>query len=614
MSLQVWLPLNKDLRNQGLFPCVAVNCGVTYTTNGKIGGAYEFNINASSAGTKYIKLDAKSSEFLEDGQSFSLSAFFKLSGSMYSNGCGVISCVEYAKSGFSMMLTKAGKVNIQLGFGSQELEWIPNITAFSNNVWYHLCFTYEKEGRKLNLYVNGENVASTAETRDWKNHATYKISVGVGTQGGWGYTIPGYLNDVRIYSHALSTKEVKELSKGLILHYKLDDEYIEKTVNLGGTSINYSNKVYGTEYAAGSWGGDKGTITFYPSGGYNNYPYKVYHKTSGGTGGIYLKTANDIAIQSGKTYTMSIYVKSDRNYTDSTYSFNINGSSVTSSNHYITPPTSVKFTTEWQRIVHTFTATSAQTGNYGEMSIIYNDAVDDYYVYYSGFQIEENDHATPYANGTNTPVCIDCSGYRNDGIPTGAIMSNSGTPRYLASTKFSNSSCAIGIGDLSLLVPEKIFTFNIWFKKVTGEWSTKSWETILGGPSGFELEGKLSGTQNAFIHPYSWGGGSTTSGNSYSIAYDLDVWNMITMVRTTSNTKFYLNGELKVTGTAGSVPAGDYFIGAWKTATSQNYRGYFSDARIYATALSAEDIKELYNLGASIDNNGNVYSGELVEV
>jgi hypothetical protein len=159
-------------------------------------------------------------------------------------------------------------------------------------------------------------------------------------------------------------------------------------------------------------------------------------------------------------------------------------------------------------------------------------------------QLEAKDHVTPYVAGTRSLATVyDCSGYRNDGTITGSMTANNTTPKYDSSIKFPDSACSIGIGNLTTLIPTGVFTFNIWFKKDTGEWASKSWETILGGPSGFELEGKLSGTQNAYVHPYSWGGGSTTTPNSYSIAYELDKWNMLTMVRNETGTKFYLNGE-----------------------------------------------------------------------
>ena len=48
------------------------------------------------------------------------------------------------------------------------------------------------------------------------------------------YPYYGSLNDFRIYDHCLSPKEVKEIAKGLVLHYPLNDRYIENTTNLFG--------------------------------------------------------------------------------------------------------------------------------------------------------------------------------------------------------------------------------------------------------------------------------------------------------------------------------------------------------------------------------------------
>ena len=173
--------------------------------------------------------------------------------------------------------------------------------------------------------------------------------------------------------------------------------YAEGTTNLGNTSATYSNKTHGQTINCQAWGGDAGTCTFYRCGGFMNYPYKVYHKTATGSGGIYTKTADDIVIEAGKTYTMSVYVKASRSFTASEYSFNINRGS---DNNYINFGTTFNITTQWKRIARTFTATNSQAGNYGEMSIIYDDGVTDYYVYYSGFQIEKKDHATLYTPDT----------------------------------------------------------------------------------------------------------------------------------------------------------------------------------------------------------------------
>lgn len=163
--------------------------------------------------------------------------------------------------------------------------------------------------------------------------------------------------------------------------------------------------------------------------------------------------------------------------------------------------------------------------------------------------------------------------------------------------EFNGTNSSIGIGDLSTLVNSD-FSFSCWFYH-DDTWSSKSWETIFGGPSGFELEMKNGSTNSPLVYAYSWGKGTFT--------YELNKWNHLVMTRTSSNTKFYLNGELKLTGGAGTIPSGNYYIGSWSSATSQNYKGKVNDIKIYNHCLSIKEIKELYKglvLHCKLDNNG----------
>lgn len=591
MSLIHWWPLNGNLNDKGTSNIPLTNNGATVNSSGKIGSCYSFSGNNMVVSTSDIT----------SATALSLCLWLKLS----TSHSGYAQVLVLGTSGTSwnnircgIDINGDGKVYFNTSNGSANT-YIYSPSNYKDGVWHHIAGIYNDGS--LQLYIDGTRVA-TGTTSNAPALSGTSIYVG-GNDGGEKANNGDCLNDIRIYNHALSAKEVKEISKGLVLHYNFEDEYIEPTTNLGNTSSNYSNMNKGTAYSAYAWGGDAGTVTFYDSGGYNNYPYKVYHKTATGSGGIYYKTANDITIEAGKTYTMSVYIKASVNIKSaSAYSFNINRDS---DNFYINYGTSFNITTEWQRLIKTFTATSSEAGSYGEMSIIYDDTPTDYYIYYSGFQIEEKDHATPYANGTRSgEKAYDSSGYGNNGTIFGdlQITSDSASGRY--SAVFNGSDTAIQTPNLATLITDGIYTINLWFN--VPELGSKPWGTFYGGPSGYEFSSRRGSTPT--IVAYSWGQNS-----SGGYEYNLNTWYMLTVVRTTSDSKWYINGELYYTGTAGSIPSGNYFIGAWSNATLQNFNGKISDFKIFATALSADDVKAEYNRKAAIDKNGNLFTGEIIE-
>ena len=96
----------------------------------------------------------------------------------------------------------------------------------------------------------------------------------------------------------------------------------------------------------------------------------------------------------------------------------------------------------------------------------------------------------------------------------------------------------------------------------------------------------------------------------------LNEWHHYALVYNGTQLIFYKDGEQKVTA---------YQTGNLKSFTSifpffskaggvnRNTSGSLSDFRIYVTALTLNQIKELYNTSSTIDNLGNTYARELVE-
>ena len=569
MSLQVWLPLNGNLNNQGLSEVTVTNSGATVDSNGKIGSCYSFNTGKYLAVTRPVAITKE----------ISYSCWVKIS----SWNSATFDCIMTIDTGTAW---KDCRATLCRNGSSTNLTWniangssssrINSNTSLSLNTWYHIACTYN--GTKLRIYVNGveDNSLDTSLIPNYDSAKLY-----IGSSNGNIHYLNGFLNDVRIYNHCLSAKEVKEISKGLVCHYKLDNN------GLGNPNLITTMTPGGRTALNGKYGLNADFSQNTDTWGYFNV---------------------SPALELNSTYTLSFDVSNFP--VGGAWNFclwnnaNYDVGSITKDGHY----------------TYTFVPSESKLpSGYNLTKFLFDDGARTNpagIVHFTNFKIEKGNKATswcPHTSdslytslGLDSTTELDCSGLSNNGTKIGGLSSSTNplSIRYESCYNFDGNTGSIQIPNLSTLVPSGEFTMNCWIYH-DNTWSSKGYETIFGGPSGFELEAKNTSTNAPVLHAWSWGKGQAT--------YELNKWNMITMTRNASETKFYINGELKITGSAGTIPSGNYFIGAWNTSSQQNFKGKISDFRLYSTVLSTEDIKTLYNTSASVDKNGNMYAYEFKE-
>ena len=569
MSLCIWLPMTKDLRNQGLDDVMVTNNGATYNaTGGKLGGCYNFD--GSDDG---IRLDGDVIPALQQGD-------FSICFWLYSNDSGgrsiYIATTPASDWGFSIEKTTSEQLRV---YWQGNPDYVASNFTIPNQEWFHIAMII-KDGNCY-CYKNGEKVAerTSSDMTPAKLSRTW-VYAQLGRDARTGTTVlNGKMNDFRWYDHALSPMEVKQISQGLVLHYPLDNN------GFGNENLLSNDKSNWGKYSCSS--------------------------------GVYGSTSNRFA-----PYQITIPISSSTKYICHITDYLKLGQQFYVGVHQLDSNLTFLNDSGWKVVPYTFTSLS----NAAYVRLTFRDALNNStniqtYLDNIGGKIlikfEKGDKVTPWCPnlsdalattmGMNDGIEYDCSGFGNNGIKNNSPTYDTNTVRYTASIHLDGINQTIQLPNLLTLIPDSIFTFNIWFKRLESEPGSKKWETILGGPSGFELETcSANNVHDNKIKAYSWGGGT--------FQFSFDQWNMLTMVSNGSNALFYLNGELKLTGTYKALISGNYFIGSWKDTTSQNYKGYVSDARIYATALSASDIQSLYQNSAYIDSSGNIYGAIHEEV
>lgn len=207
MSLLVWLPFNGNTKNQGVagnnftayniynaYGKVTNNCYWFNGSNSSVRG--EVNLTAYMTFACWIKFDTTTLAHIIDCRDSNGTGYQPLYGGINANyGIQV-----YSSRGGSYI-------------------WDNSICGFTTGVWYHLAVTIDTGG--ATLYINGVSKG--------KHYASYGYDFGsrvmtVGTRFSSTNWFEGSINDVRVYDHILSTKEIKDLARGLCLHYRLNFE------------------------------------------------------------------------------------------------------------------------------------------------------------------------------------------------------------------------------------------------------------------------------------------------------------------------------------------------------------------------------------------------------
>lgn len=627
------LPLTGDIHNQGLLEEESyIAQDLTYSDNGKLGKCLQFNGDPKQI-LSFVNIPKKKNNFtwacwIKQTNRTS-TVYQKTTQYVLSMGrdCGTI--------GFNIRMIN-GYLNIHLGSG-EDTDATTSITnkaitiqELQLNIWYHICCIVDNES--VNVYINGELVKTFLLV-----DISYRSnSYGYFTIGKMGYNnnnntsayfpFNGLIQDVRVYDTAISPRQIKEISKGLVCHYPLGeidgkiggrnlikngkgnvkagffkkfptvtDEYGEFTLKSKNTyaSISLSEGfVYGCrDYIVG----EKYTWSY-------DIMYTAWNFPTGSNRGEFWMGQRYINAQSGETATGT-------------------WRGVTKHNLPVVGQNGCELN-KWYHVKQTVTIPQQASSNVGQQGIIsfYNSNANveaSFTARLKNVKLEKSSAATPWTPAPEDDtsfydnVIYDTSGYCNNGSVTDSTCPtwSSDTPRYKGSYVFNGNNQYLKFQN-PITSSSTDFTISCWIKfdDTTGSSTICTMRTAVGnGIALFKIGNKIRFDDNAQF-----------TFSDYTIS--ANEWTHVVVTRSSSAKKLYINGELKqLTSTVGDM--GNVYdigsIGASSTSANSftNYtKGNISDFRIYATALSDSDILELYQSSASVDNNGNLMlAGEVIE-
>ena len=577
MALQIWLPLNGNLNNQGLNTYTISNTGVIDSL-GKIGSCYSYS-------KQYTLI---SGDIISNLSKFSISCWVYLTNASTYN----IFTSENS-SGYWQFLLGNNSIKVRdsvSGLSGSRIE--KTITAIPSSVWVHITVVYD-EG-VVKVYQNGV----LKDTLTFHSGATMNThdKMYIGADGlNNASTYPGNckINDFRVYNHCLSDKEVSEISKGLILHYKLSENY--QTLN---NSFKYPT--FNTSSGHGGWShwapsNNTGTYSQNKNREYiyrdtQTYSHYFEHKSGANYYICYQSPAFEGGYRSAQAIIKMPNGEDPRGHVLFSHNANVGTN----------PPTTFTQLGDGFWLMKHEGFQQDGSNDLVSIYITHNKGV-----YISEAYLENDKKVCSDIFSTNNNNVIDCSGYTREGEIIGNLTTNSDTPRYDYVTSFDGKSY-VQITSPSV----EVRSVSFWAK----------WNSIPSGQSVVFVDQKSKmgfGLMSTGILCSS-NGISTNTFNKTSIVankwYHFVIVNTGTAPTSTSRDLF-INGvkQIPTSNSSNWTFNIDYLQVGKRSTTSDGFVGSISDFRMYVTPLTDNDVMDLYSTSTSVDNFGNLHCYEVDE-
>lgn len=630
MSLQIWLPLNGNVKDQGISDVRVENNGATVNDNGKIGKCYDFGNSGS-----YLKFAYPASNLQEE---WSFCCWIKPTDFTNYNS---LFCNRKSVSYGISIFTIPGTGQVRFDNGTDSVTSCKTFnTALTINTWQHLCLVQTSTNRLL--YIDGilkETIsASSVSSGNTAKNVFIGASSGNDSTASGNY-FHGSLNDIRIYNHALSVKEIKEIAKGLILHYKLSKPL--PNLAYGGNTRDLSLNKW---YVSNQVGDSTRTLEFDEFG----IPCVRITRDSTAQSGWHFFHYDNIQrnlIKTSTTYTVSFDIKASVSGTIAINGFMQGNAtnSLTASSRNIQ---NTVIANQWSHIILQITTKDDFSGITIGSQVIYMYVSTELRainvsMLLKNIKLEEGTKETSWipnvsdnlysAFGYANNIEYDKSGYNRNGTIEGSIAATADTPRYISSYEFLDDCAQYIKGPLLNWINQTGFTMSCWFYKKTHE-RTSGGTTALGNQFIFSQGRDWFASDATSYHGVNIA--STSDGKIWipigntsftsTINIPLNTWTHVVLTYDGITAKLYINGALNnskdiVNSTIEWGYANDAIVIGKMSHNNISTTNYFpfvgniSDARVYCTPLSADDVKALYMDSASIDKNGNFHAYEYVE-